>query len=255
MNVKILATNMAEIAANLNLIKERIAAAAARRPQELQYFQPRLVTVGKTKPVDLLIAAYEAGQRNFGENYVHELVEKATHPEILEKCKDIRWHFIGHLQRNKINKVLVVPNLYLIETIDSEKIATAVDNAWAKMGKDEDKKLNIMVQVNTSKEDEKNGCAIEEAPTLVRHVINNCKSLEFMGLMTIGAYGFDISAGPNPDFIALKKCREDVCKTLELSPENVEISMGMSSDYEHAIEVGSTSVRVGTSIFGERNKN
>lgn len=121
--------------------------------QEYQYFQPRLVAVGKTKPPELLIAAYEAGQRNFGENYVNELIDKANNAEILEKCKDIRWHFIGHLQRNKVNKILKIPNLYLIETIDSEKLATAVDNAWDKLKKDKDAKLNIMVQVNTSKEE------------------------------------------------------------------------------------------------------
>lgn len=121
-------------------------------PQELQYFQPRLVAVSKLKPAELLVAAYEAGQRNFGENYVNELVDKANNADILEKCKDIRWHFIGHLQRNKINKVLAVPNLYIVETIDSEKLATAVDNAWTKLRKGNDDRLNVMVQVNTSRE-------------------------------------------------------------------------------------------------------
>ncbi|XP_043269289.1 pyridoxal phosphate homeostasis protein [Venturia canescens] len=254
MNLRILVPKMAEIAANLNVVRERIAIAAAKRPQELQYFQPRLVAVSKTKPPELLIAAYEAGQRNFGENYVNELIEKANNTDIFEKCKDIRWHFIGHLQRNKVNKILKVPNLYLIETIDSEKLATAVDNSWEKLRSDQDAKLNVMVQVNTSKEEEKQGCEIEETSTVVKHIIENCKNLNFMGLMTIGAYGYDLANGPNPDFITLKDCRENVCKALGLEMKNVEISMGMSSDYEHAIEVGSTNVRVGSFIFGERQK-
>lgn len=100
-----------------------------------------------------MISAYEAGQRHFGENYVNELADKANSPEILEKCKDIRWHFIGHLQKSNVNKLLKVANLHLVETVDSEKIATALDNAWPKYRKSEDSKLRIMVQVNTSREE------------------------------------------------------------------------------------------------------
>ena len=113
---------------------------------------PRLVAVSKLKPPEAIIEAYEAGQRNFGENYVNELFEKSNNPEILEKCKEIRWHFIGRLQRNKVNKLLGATNLYVIETVDSEKIATALDNAWPKFKKNDNSKLKIMVQVNTSKE-------------------------------------------------------------------------------------------------------
>lgn len=99
----------------------------------------------------MVIDAYDAGQKHFGENYVNELIEKSGHPEILKR--DIRWHFIGHLQRNKINKVLAVPNLWIIETVDSNKLASALDTAWPKYRKNDDNKLNIMVQVNTSKEE------------------------------------------------------------------------------------------------------
>lgn len=84
---------------------------------------------------------------------------------------------------------------------------------------------------------EKQGCECEEAPTVVKHIVENCKNLNFMGLMTIGAYGYDIANGPNPDFIALKECRENVCKSLGMDTKNVEISMGMSTDYEHAVRV------------------
>lgn len=245
---------MVEVAASLKVVRDKIIAASTKRASEYRYFEPRLVAVSKLQPPKLIIQAYEAGQRHFGENYVSELVEKGSHSEILEKCKDICWHFIGHLQRNKVNKVLGVPNLYIIETVDNEKIASALHNSWPKFRKTEDAKLNVMVQVNTSREEEKSGCEIEEVSTLVKHVIENCKNLKFVGLMTIGEYGYDISKGPNPDFLTLKKCREDVSKNLNMDWKDIELSMGMSNDYEHAVELGSTNVRVGSAIFGERPK-
>lgn len=245
---------MVEVAASLKVVRDKIIAASAKRASEFGYFEPRLVAVSKVKPPELIIQAYEAGQRHFGENYVAELVEKGHNPIILEKCKDICWHFIGRLQRNKVNKILSVPNLYVIETVDNEKIASALDNSWPKFRKTDDAKLNVMVQVNTSKEAEKSGCEIEEVSTLVKHVIENCKNLKFMGIMTIGMYGYDVSKGPNADFLKLKKCREDVSKELNIDWKDIELSMGMSDDYEHAVELGSTNVRVGRLIFGDRPK-
>lgn len=98
--------------------------------------------------------AYDAGQRHFGENYVQELEEKANHPIILEKCTDIKWHFIGHLQSNKVNKVLSVPNLFVIETVHKQKLAANLNNHWSKFRMD-DSKLKVFIQVNTSGEDGK----------------------------------------------------------------------------------------------------
>lgn len=120
----------------------------------MQSVKPRLVAVSKTKPTDLIIETYNEGQRHFGENYVQELIEKATNKEILEKCKDIQWHFIGHLQTNKINKVIALPNLYLIETVDSKKLATSLNQKWPDFGPP-NSKLKIMLQVNTSGEEGK----------------------------------------------------------------------------------------------------
>lgn len=120
--------------------------------QELQCIEPILVAVSKTKPANAVIEAYEAGQRHFGENYVQELIDKGNNADILDKCKEIKWHYIGHLQRNKINKVLATPNLYLIETVDTDKLASALHNAWPKFGP-ANSKLKIMIQVNTSAED------------------------------------------------------------------------------------------------------
>ncbi|KAF7993550.1 hypothetical protein HCN44_010145 [Aphidius gifuensis] len=241
---------MSEIAKNIKLVEEKILKACSKRSPEFENIKPRLVAVSKIKPASLIIDAYEAGQKYFGENYVNELVDKSNHPDIL--TRDIRWHFIGHLQRNKVNKVLSVPNLFMIETVDNDKLATAINSSWQKYRKQDDHKINVMVQVNTSNEPEKSGCKIEETSALVKHILENCKNLKFSGLMTIGAYGYDPSNGPNPDFLSLKKCREIVSNELSLDINNIELSMGMSTDYEHAIELGSTNVRVGSAIFGER---
>lgn len=123
--------------------------------QDLPQVAPRLVAVSKIKPASLIIQAYDGGQRHFGENYINELAEKASDPQILEKCKEIKWHFIGHLQTNKVNKLLGSPGLFMVETIHSEKIADTVNKQWPKYRKDEEK-LKVMVQVNTSAEDGNN---------------------------------------------------------------------------------------------------
>ncbi|XP_032689777.1 pyridoxal phosphate homeostasis protein [Odontomachus brunneus] len=243
---------MAEIAANLKLVCSRILRATSGKASEYRYYEPRLVAVSKLHSIESILSAYETGQRHFGENYVNELVEKASHLQILQNCKEIQWHFIGNLQRNKVNKILSVPNLYVIETVDNERIASVLNNSWIKLQKGDDKKLNIMVQVNTSQEKGKNGCDIAETPALVKYIINTCPNLKFIGLMTIGVFGHDIANGPNPDFISLLKCRETISNILKIDIKNIELSMGMTNDYEHAIELGSTSVRVGTAIFGSR---
>jgi len=244
--------SMAEVAVNLKSICDKISHAATRRASECQYYEPRLVAVSKLQSTESILSAYDAGQRHFGENYVNELMEKAYNPLILERCKDIRWHLIGNLQRNKVNKVLNIPNLYVIETINNDKLANALNNSWPRFRKSDDSKLNIMIQVNTSQEKEKSGCDIAQVSTLVKYVVHNCPNLKFMGLMTIGMFGYNIVNGPNPDFICLIKCREKVCDELGIDKKDIELSMGMSSDYEHAIELGSTNVRVGSAIFGDR---
>ncbi|GAB1861613.1 Pyridoxal phosphate homeostasis protein [Camponotus japonicus] len=243
---------MADIAANLRSVCDKILYAATKRASEHRYYEPRLVVVSKLQSAESILSAYKAGQRHFGENYVNELVEKALNPQILEKCKEIQWHFIGNLQRNKVNKILSVPNLYIIESVSNEKLADLLNNSWPKFRKSDNCKLNVMVQVNTSREEEKNGCDIIEVSTLVKHIINNCHNLKFMGLMTIGMFGYNIMNGPNPDFTCLIKCREKISNELAIDIKNIELSMGMSNDYEHAIELGSTNVRVGTAIFGNR---
>ncbi|CAL4066553.1 unnamed protein product, partial [Meganyctiphanes norvegica] len=234
-------------------VLERVTAAAVARNPEISSLcpEPRLVAVSKTKPKELLIDAYKVGLRHFGENYVQELVEKGHDEQMLADCPDIKYHMIGHLQSNKVNKVVGVPNLWVIETVDSEKLANTIDKAAGKLRPD--KKLKVFVQVNTSAEENKSGVHPDEVNTLVSHVLNKCPNLEFMGIMTIGAFDHDLTKGPNPDFQTLLKCRAAVCEAQCMEPKDVEISMGMSNDFEHAIEIGSTNVRVGSTIFGARN--
>lgn len=178
----------------------------------------------------MIIDAYNAGQRQFGENYVKELVEKASDPKILEQCKDIKWHFIGHLQRNKINHIIKLQGLHMIETIDSEKLAEAVNKAWEKTRLETDGPLKVLIQINTSAEEEKHGITPEKVPELFAFVNEKCKALQLDGLMTIGAYGYDYSQGPNPDFTALLECLKHLP-----NPESLQLSFGMSDDFEHAV--------------------
>ncbi|RLV87528.1 hypothetical protein DV515_00015602 [Chloebia gouldiae] len=212
----------------LRAVTEQVQQAAARRPQGLPAVQPRLVAVSKTKPAEMVMEAYRHGQRSFGENYVQELLEKASD-----------------------SRTSTVPNLFMLETVDSVKLADRVNSSWQKKGSSQ--KLKVMVQVNTSGEDSKHGLPPGDTAAAVEHVINKCPSLEFVGLMTIGSIGHDLSKGPNPDFQVLLSLRQEVCEKLNLPLDKVELSMGMSTDFQHAIEVGSTNVRIGSTIFGERD--
>ncbi len=211
----------------------------------------RLVAVSKTKPPQDILEAYEQGQCHFGENYVQELVDKAS-SSLLIDLPNIRWHFIGHLQRNKCNNVLSIPHIWCVETVDSDRLATALDTSWGKKRIDSSQKLHVFVQVNTSGEASKSGCDPDASAEIVRHVQKNCSNLEFKGLMTIGRFGHDYTKGPNPDFEALVATRRQLCQSLSMSEEVCELSMGMSVDYEEAIKAGSTNVRVGSTIFGAR---
>ncbi|CAK0891010.1 unnamed protein product, partial [Prorocentrum cordatum] len=205
----------------------------------------RLVAVSKTKPVEMLLEAYSAGHRHFGENYVQELVDK--HPQMPE---DTQWHFIGHLQSNKVAQLVKgCPTLSCLETLDSEKLARAVDKAWLANGSE--RRLRVMVQVNSSGEETKNGVTEEEVVELCTIISTELEGLQLAGLMTIGAP--DYSGCRVEDFELLLRSRERVAEALGIDPSSLELSMGMSNDYENAILEGSTSVRVGSAIFGARH--
>ncbi len=211
----------------------------------------RLVAVSKTKPPENILKAYECGQRHFGENYVQELIDKASNP-LLVGLEDICWHFIGHLQRNKCNNLLSVPHIWCVETVSSDRLATSLDISWGKKRTDPTQKLLIFVQVNTSGEESKSGCDPAATVEIIRHIQHNCANLQFKGLMTIGRFGHDYTTGANPDFEMLVAIRRQVYKSLSMSENECELSMGMSADFEEAIMAGSTNVRVGSTIFGAR---
>ncbi|KAH0796064.1 pyridoxal phosphate homeostasis protein-like [Histomonas meleagridis] len=197
-----------------------------------------LVSVSKLKPIEDLREAFEAGCRVFGENYVDELVEKAP------QLPDAKFHLIGHLQTNKVAKVCRIPNLGMIETIDSIKLATKVNNSYGS-GRGQ---LSIMVQVNTSQEPQKHGIQRgSELFELIRYITSNCPNLKFEGLMTIGETGES-----ERDFNTLIDIRKECSQELQIPLESIKLSMGMSADYELACTMGADYVRVGSSIFGAR---
>ncbi|WOH08017.1 hypothetical protein DCAR_0727453 [Daucus carota subsp. sativus] len=192
----------------------------------------RVVAVGKTKPISLIRQLYDAGHRRFGENYLPQ---------------DIIWHFIGHLQSNKAKSLLAaVPNLAVVEGVDNQKIANHLDRAVASIKREP---LRVLVQVNTSGETSKSGVDPSGCVELVKHVKMGCPNLEFSGLMTIGMA--DYSSTPE-NFKTLSNCKVEVCKAIGMALDQCQLSMGMSGDFEQAIELGSTSVRIGSTIFGPR---
>ena len=237
----------AAVQQNLLEIKSRVAAV----PRPAGACEPTLIAVSKTKPASLLSVAYSAGQRDFGENYVHEVVEKAP---VLPA--DIRWHFIGHLQTNKVKEIVAVPGLHCVHTVDSAKLARELQKRVALLRPD--RPLNIMVQVNTSAEESKSGCAPDGVVALCAEVAKACPLLRLCGLMCIGKYSAaEVSA--TEDFEVLKRCREQVAAATSPDPAtqarvltHMALSMGMSHDFEAALAAGASHVRVGSSIFGAR---
>lgn len=225
-----------DIPTALSAVAARVSAAAAARGTT----PVQLVAVSKTKPIDALRVAYEAGHRIFGENYVQELVQKAN-----ELPPDILWHYIGPLQTNKAKLLASISNLAVVESVDRERVASALDKAMTSM----DRKLNVLVQVNTSAEESKAGCQLGATVELARYVKEECKHLQLAGLMTIGAP--DSSEAPEA-FRLLVAERDAVADALGMERESLKLSMGMSGDYEAAIRMGSDSVRVGSTIFGAR---
>jgi len=224
----------------LRNVMQRVQQASDRANRPVS--QVRVVAVSKTKPVTVVQEVYDAGHRHFGENYVQELIDKA--PQLPE---DIKWHFIGHLQSNKAKALVTgVPNLYMVEGVDSPKVANNLDKAISVLGR---QPLKVLVQVNTSGEESKSGVEPSQCLELAKHVKQECPNLRFSGFMTIGM--LDYTSTPT-NFKTLASCREQVCKELDIPVEECELSMGMSGDFELAIEMGSTNVRVGSTIFGAR---
>ncbi|KAK5661021.1 hypothetical protein OQA88_12400 [Cercophora sp. LCS_1] len=235
------------LVSQLQGVSEKIAAVAKGR-------SVRLVAVSKLKPANDILALHTspARQLHFGENYAQELKEKA---QLLPR--EIQWHFIGGLQSTHCKTLPKIPNLWCVSSVDSLKKAELLDKYRGDLIKanPEAAKLNIHVQVNTSGEESKSGCSLgEDVVSLCRSIVNDCPNLHLLGLMTIGAIARSVATTPeneNEDFVLLREQRDLVVKELGLE-RSLELSMGMSEDFEGAIVMGSDEVRVGSTIFGQR---
>lgn len=231
---------MNELKQNYETVLENIAKACAkvgRDPGEVT-----LISVSKTKPVEMLTEVYNAGARNFGENKVQEMCAKME-----ELPKDIKWHMIGHLQTNKVK--YIVGNCELIHSVDSLKLAEEIERQAIK----KDVIVPVLVEINIANEETKFGTDKENAINLVKSIAK-LPHVAIKGLMTIAPYVED-SEENRAYFHQISQLSVDIQR------ENIDnvcmdiISMGMTGDYMVAIEEGSTMVRVGTGIFGERNYN
>lgn len=243
---------------NITKVLQNIESACKRSHRSKE--EVLLIAVSKTKPIEMLKEAYEAGIREFGENKVQELCDKnekvkdfeTSHnqPESTERqpdnsTNDIHWHMIGHLQRNKVK--YIVDKVSLIHSVDSLRLAEQIDIEAKKKGI----LVDILIEINIASEESKFGVKPSEAEELIRE-ISGLSSVRIKGLMTVAPY--TENAEENRTYF--KKMHQLYVDIKEKNIDNVTmkiLSMGMTGDYEVAIEEGSTMVRVGTGIFGERN--
>ena len=203
-----------------------------------------LVAVSKTKPAEVIMEAYTAGQRAFGENKAQELIAK--HPELPE---DIEWHFIGHLQTNKVK--FLVPFVHMIHGVDSFKLLREIN----KRASPENKNIKCLLQFHIAEEETKFGLSLEEAEELLAEMEKQeLKNVHICGVMGMATFTED-EQQVRKEFRHLREIFLTLKSGHFAADEQFrEISMGMSNDYLIAVEEGSTMVRIGTAIFGERNK-
>ena len=226
-----------QIATNIARIKQRIAAAAARSGRDTESI--RLMAVSKTVEPERIRQALAAGITLLGENYVQEAREKI--PAI---GHDVQWHMIGHLQTNKVK---YVANLFdWIHSVDRLELACELD----KRAGQNNRRFNVLIEVNVSGEESKNGAEPSQVLELIRQ-ISALPNLSVRGLMTMPPYS-DNPENSRPYFIALRKLRDEIASAAIPGVAMDELSMGMTDDFEVAIEEGATIIRVGRAIFGER---
>lgn len=222
---------------NLAQVRKHMEEACRRAGRQTD--EVTLIAVSKTKPVDMLMEAYEAGARDFGENKVQEILEKR--PEI---PADARFHMIGHLQRNKVRQV--IDQVTLIHSVDSLRLAEQIEHEAAK----KELHADILLEVNVAREESKFGFFLEEVEDALRE-ISKYPHITVKGLMTIAPYVED----PEENRDIFKKLHQVFIdmKSKNIDNSNMSVlSMGMTGDYQVAIEEGSTMIRVGTGIFGAR---
>ena len=197
-----------------------------------------LVAVSKTKPVEDLESAYKSGQLHFGENKIQELIAKEN-----ALSKDIKWHMIGHLQRNKVK--FIAPFIYLIHSVDSIKLLKEID----KQGGNNNRNINVLIQVDISNDETKFGFSFEEINSIFsNNKLDKFKNTTVQGFMGMASYTSDKNLIKN-QFTNLENLFKKFKKTHSL----MFLSMGMSSDYKEAIQCSSNVIRLGSNIFGRRN--
>lgn len=223
---------------NLKIVEEKIAKACERAKRDRS--EVTLIAVSKTKPEVMIEEAYAAGQRDFGENKVQEICRKK---ELLPE--DIRWHMIGHLQRNKVHQV--VNKACLIHSVDSLRLAETISHEAEK----KEIEIPVLVEVNVAQEESKFGVTTEETISLVEEIAK-LPHIQVRGLMTIAPFVEDPEENRGI-FRKLKQLSVDIAAKNINNVNMSVLSMGMTNDYEVAIEEGATMVRVGTGIFGERD--
>lgn len=224
---------------NLDEVRRRIGVAAERSRRRAEDI--KLVAVTKTHPSDVLRSAIDAGISTFGENKVQEAEGKIN--ELGRNAAE--WHLIGHLQSNKARKAVQLFDV--IQSVDSVELAMRLERICIEEGRH---KLSIFVQVDLAGEATKSGIAEGELPTLVNY-LRTCDRLRFDGLMILPPFAGDAEA-MRPFFRRIRKVRDDLLAAGSFENGKGELSMGMSGDYEVAVEEGATIVRVGTAIFGRR---
>ena len=226
------------VAERLNEVRARIAAAAARADRSPS--DVRLIAVSKTFPLDVVREAHDAGQRDFGENRVQELLQKMETAGDL----DIRWHLIGHLQSNKARRA--AERVAVVHSIDSVDLLRRVDAAATAAAR----RLEVLIQVDLALEATKHGAPVETLPAIVEEA-HRCRAAVLVGLMLLPPLA-ENPEDARPWFRRLREERDRLLASGTPPAMMSQLSMGMSHDFEVAIEEGATMVRVGTAIFGER---
>jgi PLP dependent protein len=228
---------MMSIAINLKTVLDKIRTAALKAGRDPE--SVRLVAVSKTKPASLVEEAALSGQWLFGENYAQELALKAR-----EVSEAVEWHFIGHLQSNKVRQIAGL--VTMIHSVDRLSLAEEIDRQWGKLGK----VCDVLIEVNIAREETKSGTSAMALLGLVRQV-SLLPHLRIMGLMTMPPF-FDDPEGARPYFRELRRIAAEIAAERIPNVSMTELSMGMSGDFETAVAEGATLVRVGTAIFGQR---
>ena len=228
------------ISDNINSIREKISRACARAGRPTSGVT--LLAVGKTFPSPAVREAVRAGVADIGENYVQELLSKRRDLS----GSDVRWHFIGHLQSNKVKNV--APWIHMIHAVDSTALAIEIDRRAAKAGR----VIECLLEVNTTGENTKFGVAPGEVTALVRSLAS-CDNIALGGLMTIGPFLPD-PEGSRPMFRRLRELKDEIRSLAQANVTMRHLSMGMTGDFEVAIDEGATLVRIGTAVFGPRTR-